>query len=82
MKDDLIALLEALRLVRAEIDRPIRLANPSDTLDRIEEIVADPDVDAALRRLDPDGHATDAPEAIPTSRPGAAPSGSQSMRPH
>jgi hypothetical protein len=79
MKDDLIALLEALRLVRAEIDQSIRFANPSETLDRIEEIIAAPDVDAALHRLDPGGQPAD---TIPASRPGATPRGAPSMRPH
>jgi hypothetical protein len=80
MKDDLIALLEALRLVRAEIDQSIRFANPSETLDRIEEIIAAPDVDAALHRLDPGGQP--ATDALPASGPGATPRGAPSMRPH
>jgi hypothetical protein len=79
VKEDLIALLEALRLVRAEVDRPIRFANPSETLDRIEEIIGDREVEMALRRLDPDGQTADAPDGLPARRANAS---TPSMRSH
>jgi len=65
VKDDIITLLEAMRLVKAELEgvAPRRTTNSASSLVRIAAIVNGPAVQRAIERLDP-----------PTESPSIAPS--------
>jgi hypothetical protein len=71
MKDDLTSLLEAIRLVRAELEGYAgqRIQNAPRSIARIAEIVNDPQVLRAIERLDP---MSDSPSIAPTAPDGAS----------
>ena len=54
MKDQITALMEALRLVEAEVEQfKRRRQSRDDTLEAIEAILDDPKVSSAVRTLEP-----------------------------
>jgi len=54
MKDQITALIEALRLVEAEVEQfKRRRQSRGDTLEAIEAILNDPKVSGAIRTLEP-----------------------------
>jgi hypothetical protein len=64
MKDQITAVLEALRLVELQVEKFKRRAQGRDrTLDEIEGILDDPKVTGALRTLE---HITNAPSIVPS----------------
>jgi hypothetical protein len=69
MKDDLTALLEAVRLVRAELEsHKGRTAQAAPrTVARIAAIMDEPRVADAIERLDPAGEAPSITPALPES---------------
>lgn len=70
MKDQITAVLEALRLVELHVDNFKRLRQNRDkTLDAIEGILDDPKVSGALRTLE---LITDAPSIVPADSEAAA----------
>ena len=63
MKDQITALMEALRMVQAEVEYfKRRRQSRDDTLDAIEAILDDPRVSGAVRTLEP---FIDAPRLVP-----------------
>ena len=63
MKDQITALMEALRLVEAEVEQfKRRRQSRDDTLEAIEAILDDPKVAGAIRTLEP---FVDGPRLVP-----------------
>ena len=63
MKDQITALMEALRLSRAEIEKLRRRRQDlATTVDHVEEILSDPVVMAAIHNLEP---YTGSPSVVP-----------------
>jgi hypothetical protein len=71
MKHDITTLLEAIRLIRAELQsyQGQRIQNAPGTLARITAIVNDPQTLRAIQRLDP---MVDAPSLAPNAPDGAS----------
>ena len=65
MKDDLIALLEAVRLVRAQLK--VRKGDEARALARISVILEQPTVLRAIGNLDPPSEAPSIAPALPDS---------------
>jgi hypothetical protein len=63
MKDQVTAIMEALRLIEAEVEQfKRRRQNRDDTLEAIEAIIDDPQVAGAVRTLET---LVDAPRLVP-----------------
>ena len=63
MKDQITALMEALRLSQAEIEKlRLRRQGLAATIDRVDEILGDPIVLAAIHNLEP---YTASPSVVP-----------------
>jgi hypothetical protein len=65
MKDDLTALLEAIRLIRAELETHAAEQNAPRALARIAAILEQPQVVEAIGHLDPAGEAPSITPSLP-----------------